>query len=772
MAIPPVVIQFLADGVPDVSRALRSIGDIVARVEQQSVGVARAGTSARIREANREAAEKARAATRAEAMVAAAQRAANREVEARARADVRAATQAANEKIRIAQQLEARQLAIRERSASMAGRFAAKQAADEQRASERAMQRRQQFARTIVSGAGRAVSAAGGAVIGGARMLTQLGGGYAVADAVQERMRAQGMAADIANSGYMPNGDIAGSRVKRSSSSILAAATSAGTPYGYSQTETLEGLSGFVGKTGDLQTGLQVLPQLAELARATGSQLSDVASAAGDVVSQLGGVSDKGAAVMTVMRGLAGQGKLGAVEMKDLANQMAKLAAASGQVGGDAVANMLKFGMLAQEARAGGGAASATQAATSAQGIVNTLKTPARIAAFKAQGIDVFDQKTKMLRDPTQIIMESLEKTKGDPEMMKTMFANIVGERAVTSYANTYRKAENGEITGPNGQKLTGKQAVQAQFDKMLVGSSMSKDDVSAAAADRMQEADMQFTKAVLELKEATSKELIPAFTRMVPDLNRFIPVAAGLAREGSKLLSQFMALSASNPLGGLGVLLGAAVGKEVASAGLAKIFEATLASKLGQQGGLFVGTAMVAVALATLAIDKMAEDEKNSQNQVFKDRADATNALSELRAAQRTGNVTPAQIDRAKAAQSYLTKEIADKQEGVGGSNLFFGAALTGAFFRDMFGEGKQLATGKDISPDAINDVVASRMERENNDRIALAGMQQDLAELTKALNENTRATRANSNATGVGAPAPSAAPQGPITTRLKPGP
>lgn len=28
MAIPPVVIQFLADGVPDVSRALRSMGGL------------------------------------------------------------------------------------------------------------------------------------------------------------------------------------------------------------------------------------------------------------------------------------------------------------------------------------------------------------------------------------------------------------------------------------------------------------------------------------------------------------------------------------------------------------------------------------------------------------------------------------------------------------------------------------------------------------------------------------------------------------------------
>ena len=48
-------------------------------------------------------------------------------------------------------------------------------------------------------------------------------------------------------------------------------------------TKILEGPGAFVGKTGDLKTGVESIGDLARIARATGSNVADVASAAGDV---------------------------------------------------------------------------------------------------------------------------------------------------------------------------------------------------------------------------------------------------------------------------------------------------------------------------------------------------------------------------------------------------------------------------------------------------------------------------------------------------------
>ncbi len=887
MAIPPVVIQFLANGVPDVSRALRSIGDIVARTETQATGASRVGANARIREATREAQEKARQAARAEAMISAAQRAGNREVEARARADLRAATNAANEKIRLAQRVAAEEArlrgqvvranlqragfrnasasnpsvvdalvprrggagsadldalrairaqqkidAARDASTARDRKSADKAAAAKQRSAEKeatakiaamkvadreakraqeeglrvaertenarvraaekaereknrdaarwlrrreaeerdATRRRHDFARSVVGGVGSSLRAAGGMAVGGARMLTQLGGGFSIADAVQDRMKAQGLAADIANSGYQPNGDKAANRVKVSSSSLLDKATVAGTPYGFSQTETLTGLSKFTSKTGDLDTGTKLLPQLAQMARATGSSFDDLADAAGDVFNS--DTKQSAEDVLAMMRIISAQGKLGAVEIKDLASQMAKLGAAAGQFGkpGETAEMLAQFGAMAQVTRAKGGAASATQAATAVGSFTNTFSKGARLDAFENMGVKVRDDKGNLF-SPQKIITDSLQAASSESHggmakfdrNMGGMFMDVQARRVTKGFEKIYKDAGGGKA---------GVDAVNAEFARMKA--SQTQAEIQQAAADRMAEADMQFTKAVLELKEATSKELIPAFTRIVPDLVRLTPMFGQLAREGGKLMQQFTNLAASNPLGGLGVLLGLAITKEVGAAGLGKIFEMALASKLGGQAGLVVGSAVLAIALATMAIDKMASDERDRQNVVFKDRAEATNALSELRQAQRSGNVTPQQLDKAKAAQEFLAKEIEQKQGEVGGSNVAFGASLVGAVLQDAFyNRPKQLINGQTGADTATDDVINARTQLEANDRSNIDSMKQDFAELTKALNENTRVTRQNTGAGGgSGGGAPASPVTGPITTRIKPGP
>jgi TP901 family phage tail tape measure protein len=319
----------------------------------------------------------------------------------------------------------------------------------------------------------------------------------------------------LSNSAYMParaGKGLGANNFRQDPKALMAEARRVADATGFETNAVAEGLQKFVGKTGDLATGREVLPDMAKLAKASGSSLEDMVDAAGDVANALGDIPNKGKAIDTVMRGVAGQGKLGAVEIRNLSSQMAKVVAASSKFGGDAGENILKMGMLAQEARGAGGAASATQAATSAMAFANTLSTPARIKAFKNIGINVFDKKG-MLRDPQQIILESLQKTKGNPEEMKKLFANVMGERAVTSYATTFRRAGGGD---------EGTKAVEAKFADLLEGAAMTQAEVNDSFRTSMDTTASRiqlFNNTMQETTGQIQSALAPALVALAPML-------------------------------------------------------------------------------------------------------------------------------------------------------------------------------------------------------------------------------------------------------------
>lgn len=560
-----VVVDFRVGGIADVQKALSGIEASLAKVARASGASQKSSTREfeqgereKSRIAEREAKQKIRYYQNADRVVARAQAQSIREFERGER-----------EKERISSQW------VRRREQ------------EEIESARRVLAERRRFASALAGAAGHGVRAGMGAVGGIATRLAgtalSLGGGFGVADSLERATRIGGMASDISNSGFLPNGDIAANRTKRSSGDISSAARATSVKYGMSTESTLSGLQKFVGKSGDLDTGLKTMDELAQLSRATGASFEDVSDAAGDLMSQLGHMPNKGEAVMTVMRGIAAQGKLGAVEMRDLASQMAKLAASAGQFGGNAVDNILKMGMLAQEARGGGGAASAAIAGTSVAGFVSTLKTPARIAQFRAHGINVFD-KNKMLRDPQEIILESLKATGGDPEQMKKMFANVMGERAVTGYANIYRRAGGGGA---------GETAVRGEFDKMLKNATMSKADVAQAASSRMRENDVKIQQAREEFDRAVANDLLPEFMKMIPAIKDMTPTFIALAREG---LPAFLELirTASNLAKALGE---SGIGKQLAQHPIGAIISAYLVRDLASAGiGAAVQRAIVAL--------------------------------------------------------------------------------------------------------------------------------------------------------------------------------
>lgn len=263
-------------------------------------------------------------------------------------------------------------------------------------------------------------------------------------------------AVDLANAGYMPGkGGANGQR--QSSAGLISQVRQVALSTGTSSGDAMGGLQAFVGKTGDLETGRAVLGDLAKLSKATGANLGDMVDAAGDVANALGNIPNKGVAVQSVMAAIAAQGKEGAVEIKDLATQMAKLGAASGQFSGGTAEVMSWMGALTQMTRAKGGAASATQAATSLGSFTASFSKGARRSAFDKAGVALEDS-TGKIRNPRDIIIDALRATGGKTEGMGKMFADAGARRVTRGFESIYKEAGGGE---------KGLDAVRKAFDDL-----------------------------------------------------------------------------------------------------------------------------------------------------------------------------------------------------------------------------------------------------------------------------------------------------------------
>jgi hypothetical protein len=523
-----------------------------------------------------EAAKAARAAQREIAKQAAARKAA--EVEARREIEKTAATQRrADEEAAQRRARDQRQAMrdamddVRARRASMAfrRRFERQQAhaAERENREELSFGRRTSY-RAIqhMGGVARAGTQVAKDIARGAGVQTDLGS--LIGGAVEFEKRA----VELSNQGFMP-GAKGPAGVRQDPRALMAEASAIGNFAAFDPVKVLQGLQAFVAKTGDLQAGRDSLKDMAELSRATGAGLEDMVDAAGDVANALGETDNKGAKTAAIMRVIAGQGKIGAVEIKNLATQMAKLGTSATAFEGDPMENLTLMGALVQKSRASGGSASATQAATSVASFVNTLRTPARMKAFEAATKKkVYNEETGMFRNPEEIIIDALQATKGDPAKFKKIFANVQGARAVEGFATTYRQAGGGDA---------GIAAVRAEFDKFKK-IAMSQGEISESFARSMNTAEAKVALFNNKLGEVGGR----LAERVLPQMDRLGPVAID-AVDG---LGRLTAWVAENPLKAaftaLGVSITRAAGEAVIRAGI----ESAIKTGFNAGGGAAAG--------------------------------------------------------------------------------------------------------------------------------------------------------------------------------------
>lgn len=380
-------------------------------------------------------------------------------------------------------------------------------------------------------------------------------------------------AVDLSNAGYMPGAKGAAGK-RQDPTSIIARVRSAAESSALDTVDTMKGVQSIVGMTGDLEGAIKLIERLGPLARASGTSVEDMAGMAGQDAKFLDDMTPdkKTDAVEALMRTFVAQGKSGTVESKDLAKYAGKFIAQAGAFKGDFQQNAGTLGALAQLSMKGG-ASTAAEAANSVAGLANTLKTPARLKKFKEAGIDVYDKETGQLNSVESILTQSLTKTKGDPEAMKKLFANVMGERAIADLSNTWRKAER-------AQKGTGNEALRSQLAG-VAGATMSDTEIKESFAASMNTTEAKAKQFQIQL-EKSAQDLQ---AKLQPSLERLAPMVL----KGAEAFGNIAGWAAENPFKAAGTLLGASIAKnltqEIMRAALERALFGGLATSIGPGG-------------------------------------------------------------------------------------------------------------------------------------------------------------------------------------------
>lgn len=508
--------------------------------------------------------------------------------------------------------------------------------------------------RQDVGAVGRAGLGFSRGMLEGAGVDTSIGSIYGRSVELERR------ATDLSNSGYNQNDPRNNQR--RDPAELTKLIKESADSNAYGRVETAAGLQAFVAKTGDLQTGLDIMKELGKVAKATGTDMNDMLDAAGDVSNGLGDnfVGNRGQTILNTMKGFAGQGKVGAVEIRDLATQMAKLSAASGAFEGKPEEIMATMGGLAQMSRKLGGSATATQAATSVLSMVNTLKTPARMNQFKEFGVDILNEKTGMLRNPEEIIFDSIEKAGTDPANLKKMWANTGGARAVEGFATTYRRAR-GTVLDKGGSddeaNAAGRAAVKEAFASFRKAA-LNDEEINASFAARMGNTDSKAQLQNNRMEDVAARigdKLLPALEKLAPVIEKVVDSFGGM-----------VAWAAENPLAAVVAALVASIGKAAVTSAIAEAMKNAIMRSAGAGPGVPMvgggGVAGGAGGLGALLPQLMALAAATYMSYEL-----VRSQLDPLAAELKVGGLTDAQQaeDRAVGRGSELDRRIAAVKSG-----------------------------------------------------------------------------------------------------------
>lgn len=396
-------------------------------------------------------------------------------------------------------------------------------------------------ARAVAGGAGSAARGGGRAAIGLARDIAEGSGvDFSAASIFSKNASLEEGATTLSNQGYMEHDPR--NNVRVDPNALMKQALTTGRETGVDANEALEGLAKFTAKTGDLATGRDVLKDMSILAKVTGSSLDDTVDAAGDIANALGDVDNKSDRVKNLMTVIAAQGKMGAVEMKNLASQMAKVGAASGTfAGGDK--SILQSAALVQMARARGGAASATQAASGMMAFSDVFSKGARLDKFQHFGVQVHEANGQV-RDQKSLIVDMIRAASSAQFGGMGNFDRNMGAMVGSTQARRITRGAERAFTDAGGGEAglaAAKDAIE-KFEAATISSAEVQESFARAMQTSKSQAEV-FNSKLREVGLETQKQLLPALIALGP---AFLDLAKTFS-SGAVMIAKVLGLPTSN---------------------------------------------------------------------------------------------------------------------------------------------------------------------------------------------------------------------------------
>lgn len=206
---------------------------------------------------------------------------------------------------------------------------------------------------------------------------------------------------------------------------------------GIARTELLRGASAYQALTGDTVGGTKALRTFARVAQATGSAVDDVATTGAALTQNLGVAPEDLEKAFGI---LSTQGKAGAIELRDLAGEMAALTPQFTRFSkGKGIEGMKEMGSAAQIIRRN--FSSASEAGTGFRALMTSITRHAK--ELEKAGVKVFDKNPKTgkktLRNFSSII-ESIGRSKlmKDPTLLTKALGSSEAERALSALTSNW----------------------------------------------------------------------------------------------------------------------------------------------------------------------------------------------------------------------------------------------------------------------------------------------------------------------------------------------
>lgn len=490
---------------------------------------------------------------------------------------------------------------IQTNSAKLAWKLAEEEVKAAEMSARKSSDARERWARGIGSTAGNSLRSIGSTatMLGGSLMA--LGGGFGIADIVQKKFAAERSAALLVNAvtsgGQIPQG----ANVK----AIMARAGAISMVTGQDKSELVGGALAYAqtARGGDFKGAMSNMAFFGKMAKVSGASINDVASAAGTLQSQNAELAKDPALMRQFMLSTLAGTHEGSVSFKDAAKQVGALGSTRGFYSGDVSKTQASLIGIGQIAKPGG---TTDEIGTMVKDM--SIEAGKRRKDLEKIGVK-YNAKSGQMESPEQMIDAVLRGTGGDATKI-TSLLGVRGSVPVNELANVFRTAGGGDV---------GAAAVQ-DLIKKTSGSSMSEQELTQQFEQSMGNSAERFARATQTISNMIEVKLTPYLEAFADKLPQMMPKIEAVIDALGWLADTFM----NHPIAGIGAIIVAKVGADIAAAQVGEAVKSIITKSLGGGGaagagagggggGALVGLAAVGITYAAVA--KSVGDLKDDQS-------------------------------------------------------------------------------------------------------------------------------------------------------------